>query len=52
LITKAVHFQAQLMSYWMVWICIAFLLGALCTTFLVVSPNTDPAVFGSFTQLK
>jgi len=49
LINSAVYFQAQLMSYWMVWISIAFLLGALCTTFLVVSPNTDPAVFGTFT---
>ena len=50
LINRAVHFQAQLMSYWMVWICIAFLLGAICTTFFVESPNTDPAIFGSFTQ--
>jgi hypothetical protein len=50
LINKSVYFQAQLMSYWMVWICIAFLLGALCTTFLQVSPNTDPAIFGTFQQ--
>lgn len=50
LISVAVPFQAQLMSYWMTWICIAFLLGAICTTFMVESPNVDPAVFGTFDQ--
>jgi hypothetical protein len=34
----------------MVWICIAFLLGCLCTTFLVETPNLDPAIFGTFKQ--
>ena len=48
LISVAVPFQAQLMSYWMTWICISFLLGALCTHFMVESPNVDPAVFGTF----
>jgi heme/copper-type cytochrome/quinol oxidase subunit 3 len=49
LITPLVTYQAQIMSYWMVWLCIAFLLGAICTTFMVVSPNLDPVTFGTFT---
>lgn len=50
LVTTAVSYQPQLLSYWMVWICIAFLLGAICTTFMVESPNVDPAIFGTFQQ--
>ena len=50
LVTPAVFYQPQLLSYWMVWISIAFLLGAICTTFMVESPNVDPAIFGTFTQ--
>jgi hypothetical protein len=34
----------------MVWLCIAFFLGALCTTFMVESPNVEPAIFGTFQQ--
>lgn len=49
LITPMVTYQAQMMSYWMVWLCIAFLLGAVCTTFMVESPNLDPITFGTFT---
>lgn len=50
LINKTNWYQAQLTSYYMTWVCIAFLLGAILTTFLVVSPNTDPAIFGTFKQ--
>lgn len=48
LITPAIFYQPQLLSYWMVWLSIAFLLGAICTTFMVESPNVDPAIFGTF----
>lgn len=50
LITPLVYYQTKLMSYWMVWVCISFLLGALLTTFLVDSPNTTPSIFGTFQQ--
>lgn len=50
LITQANNYQAQATSYYMTWVSIAVLLGALVTTFFVVSPNTDPSVFGSFKQ--
>lgn len=48
LVTALVPYQAKLVGMWMVWVCIAFLLGALCTTFLVESPNLDPSTFGVF----
>ena len=32
----------------MVWICVSVLLGALLTTFLLDSPNTEPSIFGTF----
>ncbi len=50
LVTSAVVYQPQILSYWMVWLSIAFLLGAICTTFMVESPNVDPAIFGTFQQ--
>lgn len=50
LVTPAVHYQPQILSYWMVWLSIAFLLGALCTSFMIESPNLDPAIFGTFQQ--
>jgi hypothetical protein len=50
LVTPLVNYQTKLVCYWMVWICIAFLLGCLCTTFLVETPNLDPAIFGTFKQ--
>jgi len=50
LIDKTNWYQAQLASYYMTWVCIAFLLGGLLTTFLKKSPNTDPAIFGTFKQ--
>ena len=50
LVTRAVWYQPQILSYWMVWLCIAFFLGALCTTFMVESPNVEPAIFGTFQQ--
>jgi hypothetical protein len=33
-----------------VWVVIAFLLGCLVTTFMVDSPNVDPAIFGGFKE--
>lgn len=42
-------FQAKLVGYWMVWVCVSILLGVICTTFLKESPNTTPANFGEFT---
>ncbi|MFM1918276.1 MAG: hypothetical protein RJB01_1791 [Actinomycetota bacterium] len=50
LITPLVYYQSKLVSYWMVWVCIAFLMGAVLTTFLVESPNVDPSTFGTFSQ--
>ncbi len=50
LISKAVSYQAQAASYWMVWVVIAFLLGCLVTTFMVDSPNVNPAIFGGFKE--
>lgn len=50
LVSTLVPYQAKLVGMWMVWVCIAFLLGALCTTFLVESPNLDPSTFGVFTS--
>jgi hypothetical protein len=50
LIDKTNWYQAQAASYYMTWVSVAFILGAILTTFLVVSPNTDPAIFGTFTQ--
>ena len=40
--------QARLAGYWMAWICVAILLGALCTTFLKESSNPTPENFGGF----
>ena len=50
LISGAVWYQAQLASYWVTWVVVAFLLGAIVTTFMVESPNIDPAIFGGFKQ--
>ena len=50
LINKTNWYQAQAASYYMTWVCIAFIIGAILTTFLVESPNTDPAIFGTFKQ--
>jgi heme/copper-type cytochrome/quinol oxidase subunit 3 len=50
LIDKTNWYQAQAASYYMTWVCIAFLLGAILTTFMVESPNVDPAIFGTFKQ--
>jgi heme/copper-type cytochrome/quinol oxidase subunit 3 len=52
LINQQNHYQAQATTYYMTWVSISVLLGALVTTFFVVSPNTDPAVFGSFKQVS
>ena len=50
LINQQVHYQAQATSYYMTWVSISVLLGALVTTFFVVSPNQDPSTFGTFKE--
>lgn len=50
LINQRVNYQAQATAYYMTWVSIAVLLGAIVTTFFVTSPNTDPSVFGSFRE--
>lgn len=52
LINQQAPFQAQVTTYYMTWVSISVLLGALLTTFFVVSPNTDPSRFGSFTTIS
>ena len=52
LIRQNVNYQSQAASYYMTWVSIAVLLGALVTTFMVESPNTDPSKFGHFTTLS
>jgi heme/copper-type cytochrome/quinol oxidase subunit 3 len=42
-------FQAKLVGYFMIWVCVSLLIGTLCTTFLKASPNTTPSNFGEFT---
>ena len=49
LISSGNPFQARLVGYWMVWVCVSILLSAICTTFLKESPNTTPSNFGQFT---
>jgi heme/copper-type cytochrome/quinol oxidase subunit 3 len=48
LISSDKPFQARLVGYWMVWVCVSILLGAIVTTFMKDSPNTTPANFGEF----
>ncbi len=50
LINQQAHYQAQATTYYMTWVSISVLLGALVTTFVVVSPNQDPSTFGTFKQ--
>lgn len=52
LINQGAHYQAQATSYYMTWVTVSVLLGALVTTFFVVSPNTDPSRFGSFKTIS
>ncbi|MBU6148300.1 MAG: hypothetical protein KGP10_09050 [Actinomycetales bacterium] len=48
-VSSAVPYQARLVTYWLMWVSIAFLLGALLTSFLLDSPNVNPTTFGFFT---
>ncbi len=43
-------FQSRLVAMWITWLCAAALLGAIFTTAMKDSPNTDPPAFQSFTQ--
>jgi heme/copper-type cytochrome/quinol oxidase subunit 3 len=52
LINQGAPYQAQATTYYMTWVSISVLLGALLTTFFVVSPNTDPSRFGSFKTIS
>lgn len=52
LISQSVSYPAQVTGIYMTWVSVSVLLGALVTTFFVVSPNSDPSVFGSFKQMS
>ena len=42
--------QSRLVAMWITWLCVAAILGAMFTTFMKDSPNTEPPAFQSFTQ--
>lgn len=44
--------QAKLVGYWMIWVCFAILLGAICTTFLKDSTNANPENFGGYSLVN
>lgn len=48
LISRDNPWQSQFVSIWVTWIAIAFLLGALVTSIMKVSPNDNPTRFGGF----
>lgn len=50
LFTKDDHAHVRLVAMWMTWVCVAALLGALVTTTMKVSPNTDSPAFGTFSS--
>jgi len=48
LFTQSNHSHVRLVAMWMTWVCVAALLGALVTTTMKVSPNTNSPTFGTF----
>jgi heme/copper-type cytochrome/quinol oxidase subunit 3 len=50
LITSDNHSHVRLVAMWMTWVCVAAFVGALCTSTMKVSPNTQSPVFGTFTN--
>ncbi len=40
--------HVRLVAMWMTWVCVAAMLGALCTSSMKVSPNTQSPTFGTF----
>lgn len=52
LITQDDPWQAQLVSIWVTWIAVAFILGAFLTTVMKESPNDNPTLFGGFKSLS
>ena len=50
LFTSSNHSHVRLVAMWMTWVCVAALVGAVCTTTMKVSPNTQSPAFGVFTS--
>ena len=48
LFTQNNHSHVRLVAMWMTWVCVAVLLGAVVTTTMKVSPNTNSPTFGTF----
>lgn len=51
-ITSDNPYHARLVSMWMTYVCIIIAIGALFTTFMKESPNTNAPTFGTFTTQK
>lgn len=49
-ITSDNPYHARLVSMWMTYVCIIIAIGAVFTTFMKDSPNTDAPTFGTFTS--
>jgi heme/copper-type cytochrome/quinol oxidase subunit 3 len=50
LFTQHDHSHVRLVAMWMTWVCVSVLLGAVVTTTMKVSPNTNSPTFGTFSQ--
>jgi heme/copper-type cytochrome/quinol oxidase subunit 3 len=50
LFTQNNHSHVRLVAMWMTWVCVAVLLGAVVTTTMKVSPNTNSPTFGTFSD--
>ncbi|CAB4931899.1 MAG: hypothetical protein F2840_01520 [Actinobacteria bacterium] len=50
LFTQSNHSHVRLVAMWMTWVCVSALLGAVVTTTMKVSPNTNSPTFGTFSQ--
>lgn len=48
--TQNNHSHVRLVAMWMTWVCVAVLLGAVVTTTMKVSPNTNSPTFGTFSD--
>lgn len=50
ILTQNNHSHVRLVAMWMTWVCVAVLLGAVVTTTMKVSPNTNSPTFGTFSD--
>ena len=50
LFTQNNHSHVRLVAMWMTWVCVAVLLGAVVTTTMKVSPNTNSPTFGTLSD--